>query len=325
MPKPTNKKIISVVVPVHNEEENISTLYAELQKVFKKLVRYDFELIYVDDGSTDHSWRNILRLAEKDKRIKPLQFARNFGKELATTAGIHHASGLAVKILDADLQHPPALIPLFLEKWEKGAEIVVGIRTSNQKEGLIKKIGSYFFYKLFSLISDTPIIHRGTDFRLMDRKVVDEFNRFSEKNRITRGLIDWLGFKRAFVHFDAPPRLKGTPSYSPVKLLKLALSSFISHSIFTLRLAGYLGIIIIALSGPFGLFIFIEKYLLHDPWNLRFSGPAILAVIILFLVGIILICLGLIALYIANIHTEVTNRPMYVIRNGKSNFYKDET
>ncbi len=308
------KKLISIVVPVHNEERNIPLLYAELKKVFSTLEKYDYEIIFVDDGSTDRSWKTMSKLSKEDPQVKPIQFARNFGKELATTAGIHHASGDAVKIIDADLQHPPHMIPLFIEKWEQGADIVIGIRKTNQKEGAIKKLGSYFFYKIFSAISDTPIIPQGTDFRLMDRKVVNEFNKFSEKNRITRGLIDWLGFRRDYVYFDADERKHGTASYNPMKLLRLALSSFIAHSMLPLKLAGYLGLLIIVTSGPVGIFIFIEKYLMHDPWNLHFSGPAILAVIILFLVGVILICLGLVALYIANIATEVTGRPIYVIR-----------
>lgn len=308
------KKILSIIVPVHNEEQNIPLVYDELVKVFQGLSRYDYEVIFVDDGSRDGSWQQIEYLCRRDGKVRGLQFARNFGKEIATTAGIHHAKGDAVKIIDADLQHPPELIPVFVEKWEKGSDIVIGVRSTNQEEGAIKKYGSYFFYRILSAISETPIIPQGTDFRLMDRKVVNEFNRFSEKNRITRGLIDWLGFKRDYVKFDAPARQHGEASYSPLKLLKLAFSSFISHSMFPLRLAGYLGLGIIGLSGPLGLFIFVEKYLLGDPWNMRFSGPAILAVILLFLVGIVLVCLGLIALYIANIHTEVTNRPMYVIR-----------
>jgi polyisoprenyl-phosphate glycosyltransferase len=310
-------KLISIVVPVHNEEKNIPLLHSELVKVFQKLPLYDYEVIYVDDGSTDNSWNEMVKLSEKDKRVKPIQFARNFGKELATTAGVHHATGDAVKIIDADLQHPPHLIPLFIEKWEQGADIVIGIRKSNSKEGFIKKTGSYIFYKLLSIISDTNIIPQGTDFRLMDRKVVNEFNKFSEKNRITRGLIDWLGFKRDYIFFKADSRKHGTASYNPIKLVRLAFSSFISHSLLPLKIAGYLGSFILLTSGPLGIFIFIEKYLLHDPWNLQFSGPAILAVIILFLVGVILICIGLVGLYIANIHTEVTGRPIYVIRDKK--------
>lgn len=306
---------ISLIIPVYNESKNIPLFYAALVEVLQKLEKYNFEIIFVDDGSHDDSVSQVKKLA--DPRIICLEFSRNFGKEMATTAGLHHAQGEAVMMIDVDLQHPPKHIPEFIDKWESGVEVIVGVRCDNQGEGFIKKIGSILFYKIIRLISKTEIVPQATDFRLLDRCVVDEFNRFTEHSRITRGLIDWLGFRRDYVYFSAPARINGRASYSNLKLFKLAFSSFISHSLVPLRLAGYLGVIIVALSGPLGLFIFIEKYLLADPFGMNFSGPAILAVIILFLVGIILSCLGLIALYIGNIQTEVTGRPLYVLRNRK--------
>lgn len=305
--------LISIVVPVHDEEKNVPLVYAELVKVLGE-TRYGYEIIFVDDGSTDHSVGEIEKLAIQDTRVKLLEFSRNFGKEIATSAGIKSAQGDAVIMVDADLQHPPHKILEFLKKWEEGAEVVIGVRNQSKSEGTIKRVGSYFFYKIINIISDTKSVPQATDFRLLDRKVADEFNRFTEKNRITRGLIDWLGFRREYVRFDADERIHGKPSYSTIKLTKLALCSFVSMSLLPLKLTGYLGIIIIAVSGPLGLFIFIQKYIVNDPWGFSFSGPAILTVILLFLVGIILTSLGLIALYIANIQTEVNNRPMYVIR-----------
>lgn len=305
--------LISIIVPVHNEEKNVSLIYAELVKVLGE-TRYGYEIIFVDDGSTDHSVGEIEKLAARDAKVKPLEFSRNFGKEIATSAGIQSAQGDAVIMIDADLQHPPRTILEFLKKWEEGAEVVIGVRNQSKSEGIIKKVGSYFFYKIINIISDTKSVPQATDFRLLDRKVADEFNRFTEKNRITRGLIDWLGFRREYVRFDADERIHGKPSYSTIKLTELALGSFVSMSLLPLKLAGYLGIIIVTFSVPLGIFIFIQKYIVNDPWGFRFSGPAILTVILLFLVGIILTSLGLIALYIANIQTEVNNRPMYVIR-----------
>lgn len=167
-------------------------------------------------------------------------------------------------------------------------------------------------------LSQTKITANATDFRLVDRKVIDEFNRLTEHNRITRGLLDWLGFKREYVYFEAQPRANGKVSYNKIKLFKLATSALITHSLFPLRFAGYLGLIIILFSGPLGLFIFIDKYLIGDPFGYNFSGPAVLAVLILFLVGIILCCLGLIALYIGNIQSEVLNRPIYIVRSKKN-------
>ena len=173
------------------------------------------------------------------------------------------------------------------------------------------------FYQLINLVSETKIAPHATDFRLIDRKVINEFNSFTERNRITRGLLDWLGFKKEFLYFSAPQRENGKTKYSFSKLIKLAMSAFVSHSLFPLKLAGYLGIFITTISGMLGIFMLIERYFMRDIWKFHFSGPAVLAVITLFAVGIVLSCLGLVALYIANIHSEVINRPMYVIRNKK--------
>jgi glycosyltransferase involved in cell wall biosynthesis len=312
-------KLISIVIPIHNEEPNINPLYNSLRNIFDLLKNYRFEVLFVDDGSQDKSIRVLDNLVSHDKRIKIVEFSRNFGKEMATSAGIHEAIGDAVIMMDADMQHPPELIPNFIKKWEEGSDVVVGLRSANQNEGIIKKLGSYFFYKILGLISETKIIPKSTDFRLIDKQVVEQFRRFSERSRITRGLIDWLGFKPDYIEFKANPRTAGTASYSPLKLFKLALASFISHSLVPLKLAGYLGVLIIAISGPLGLFILIEKYMMNDPWGMSITGSATLGVILMFLVGIILSCLGLIALYIGNIHLEVNNRPMYVIRRKRVN------
>jgi glycosyltransferase involved in cell wall biosynthesis len=277
----------------------------------------DFEVIFIDDGSTDGSLGAIEELASRDLHVKYIQFAKNFGKELATTAGLHAATGNAALMVDADLQHPLELIPEFIEKWKQGGKVVIGIRTGNDGEGWIKKTGSAIFYRVAGLLFENEIIPHATDFRLLDRSVINEFNRFSERNRLTRGLIDWLGFERAFVYFKARPRKFGTASYNPIKLFRLALNSFVSHSFFPLKLAGYLGILIIVLSGPLGIFMGADKYIFHDPYNLNFSSLSILAVMILFLIGVVLSCLGLIALYIANIHIEASNRPLYVINKKK--------
>lgn len=313
------KKLISIIIPCFNEGSNTLAIYTALNNVIKE-IPYDFELIFINDGSTDSSMVKLRDKTKDDSRVRIIEFSRNFGKEVAVTAGINHCRGDACIIIDADLQHPPELIPEFLKKWQNGAEVVVGVRKKNKGEGFTKRIGSYIFYKIINKISHTEIVPYSTDYRLLDRIVIDEFNKLKEKNRITRGIIDWLGFKRDYVYFEANKRTNGQTGYNFVKLVRLAFSSFVSLSLFPLRLAGYLGIFITFLSGCLGLFIIIEKYILNDSMNINFSGSAILAVIILFLVGIILICLGLVALYIANIHDEVINRPLYVVRKeGKRN------
>lgn len=308
-------KKISIIIPVYNEEKNVPQLYAELAKVIATLSdRYVFEFIFVNDGSCDKSLAAIEKLAKDDQRVRVIDFSRNFGKEAATSAGCHESTGDAAIMIDADLQHPVEQIPEFIKCWEKGAEVVVGVRSKNKGEGLTKKIGSRLFYKIINAISELKIIPGSTDFRLIDRMPLDEFNQLEEKSRMTRALIDWIGFRREYVYFEAKERMHGEASYSFFKLLRLAFNSMISLSLFPLKLGGYLGIVITFFSGGLGLYIIISEFILHTNY---FTWPAILAVMNVFLIGIVLICLGFIALYIANIHNEVNNRPMYIIRKKR--------
>lgn len=309
-------KTISILVPIYNEEPNLEKFHNELEKVINN-IDYIFEIIFVNDGSKDKTIEIIKKIQKKDKRIKLINFSRNFGKEIATTAAINSCTGEAAILIDADLQHPPKYIKDFINKWENGADVVVGVRKTNSGEGFIKRIGSIIFYKLINKIADTKLVPNSTDFRLIDRVVINEFNKLTEHNRITRGLIDWVGFERDFVYFNANRREFGQAGYSTIKLVKLAFNSIVSLSLFPLRLAGYLGIFITILSGLIGFFVFIFKYIYPNPWGTSISGSAIIAIIIMFLIGIVLICLGLIALYIANIYSEVLNRPLYIIKKDR--------
>jgi len=313
--------LISIIAPVYNEEKNISLLYAELVKVFEKIqYDFDYEILFVDDGSSDYSSVILEKLARDSARVKYIQFSRNFGKEFALSAGLDAADGDAVVMIDADLQHPVEIIPDFINKWRDGAEVVVGVRQVNHGEGWIKKYGSLVFYKIMDVISETKITPQATDFRLLDRKVVIAFRNFTEHGRMTRGLIDWLGFTRDYVYFEARARLNGCARYDTKKLFKLAFSTMVSHSLLPLKLAGYLGAFILTIFGAIGLLILLGKYLFHNKLAMSFSGPAQLAILIVFLVGLILACLGLIALYVGNIKAEVVNRPRYVIR--RTNLHK---
>lgn len=305
------KQLISVVIPAYNEEKNIVRLHAALKKQAIALADFNFEYIFVDDGSQDGTAVKVQKL--KGGKVRLIQLSRNFGKEVATTAGLVGSRGDSAIMIDADLQHPVNLLPKFINKWQKGADVVIGVRQDTAGESLSKKFRSWLFYKTLNSMAETKVMPNATDYRLLDRVVINEFIRFTERNRITRGLIDWLGFKRDYIYFKADSR-DDEPRYDTSKLIHLAISSFVSLSLLPLKVAGYTGIIITGLAGILGLFIFIERYVLGDPLSLGFSGPAILAIINLFLVGIVLSCLGLIALYIANIHSEVVNRPLYVIK-----------
>jgi glycosyltransferase involved in cell wall biosynthesis len=318
----SRQRLLSVIVPIYNESANIAPLYRAVTDQLKNL-DYDYELMFVDDGSDDDSLERLAKIAKRDKKVRVLEFARNFGKESAVTAGLHSAAGDAVILMDADLQHPPDRVKQFVSKWENGSDVVVGLRRYSNDEGWLKRKSSALFYRLFGMFSDTNITPHATDFRLLDRSVVDTYNELSEHSRITRGLIDWLGYRRSYIKFEAPPRLHGEASYSFTKLFKLAVDTFTAHSLVPLKLAGYLGLVILLISGPLGLFMAYDKYI-SSMGSFNFTGTAMLAVIILFLVGIILASLGLISLYVARIHEEVMGRPLYVVRREISEEESDE-
>lgn len=308
-------KLVTIIVPAYNEAKNIPLLTDQIAQLWRSLHnKYDYELVFIDDGSRDDTAEVLERLTRADARVKYIELSRNFGKEIALSAGMHFARGDAVILLDADLQHPVGLIPQFLEKWEQGAEMVVGIRKDNKGQNWLQKIFSRLFYGFTSLAGARYILANTTDYRLLDKHVVAEFNRLTERNRITRGLLDWFGFKTEYIHFVADKRKFGKPGYGYFKLMKLAASTFVSHSLLPLKITGYLGILITFTSGILGFAILIGKYVFRNRYFSSFTGPAQLAILLAFLVGIILIGLGLLALYIANIHAEVVNRPMYVVR-----------
>lgn len=303
-------KLISIVVPVYNEEKNVPLLAQEIERVFASLP-YEYELILVNDGSRDNSLLEILRLSQANPRIKGIDFSRNFGKEPATSAGCHSARGEAVVTMDADLQHPADLIPTFLNHWEKGAEVVYTVRKKNEGASLMKRLTSAVYYWLFNKVSEVQTEPRSTDFRLMDKKVIEVFRHFPERERMFRGMIDWMGYRRVKVEFIASERRHGRATYSYRKLFHLAMNSFTSFSLLPLRFAGYFGVVITTLSGIL-LTVMLLNHWFFDPT--LFTPIAILATGNTFLIGIVLISLGFIALYIARIHNEVINRPLYIVR-----------
>jgi dolichol-phosphate mannosyltransferase len=305
-------KLISIVVPVYNEARNLRPFYSELA-IHTAGLGYEFEFIFIDDGSRDASVATLCDLAKDDERVHIVQLARNFGKEAAVSAGLHATKGAAAIIMDSDMQMPASLIGEFVKRWEAGAEVVVGV-FSSRNMSRVRATGAKIFYRIMRTIAHTKITPHATDFRLLDRQVIDVFNDLPERNRITRGLIDWMGFERAYVPFEQAPRLHGDPTYDFRSLVQLAMNSFTAYSLVPLKLAGYLGVVILLLSIPVGLFMFAERFLLGDPLGISISGTAFLAIMILFLVGVVLACLGLISLYIAHIHSEVIDRPLYIAR-----------
>lgn len=309
---------LSLVIPVYNEEKGFQKFYTQMLKPELDKLTLTYELILVNDGSKDNTLKILQDLAEKDKKIRVLAFSRNFGKEVALTAGIREAKGEAVITMDADGQQPPKLIHEFIKKWQDGAEVVTGVRGKFEKHGLIAKIGSKFFYKILNALGSKDTVPGSTDYRLMDRTVVDEFNKLTEHGRITRGLVDWMGFNKTYINYTYGNRLAGKPAYNFKKLFSLAIDSFVSMSTTPLVIFGWFGAFITFLSTILGLFVIIQQFILGDPLGLNWTGPTMLAIFITFLVGLVLISQAITALYISHIHAETQGRPLYIIDRKNS-------
>lgn len=309
---------ISFVIPVYNEEKGFSQFYEKMLLPELKKLNYDYELILVNDGSTDKSLQIIQKISEKDDHVKVLCFSRNFGKEVALTAGIREAAGDAVLTMDADGQQPPKLIHEFIKKWEEGGEIIIGVRGRYEKHGLIAKIGSKMFYKILGMMGVKDTVPGSTDFRIIDRCVADEYNRLTEHGRITRGLMDWMGFKKVYIDYIYGNRLAGKPSYNFKKLFQLAIDSFVSLSSAPLIIFGWIGAFITVASLILGIFVIIEEFIMGDPMQLKWTGTTCLSIFITFLIGLVLISQSIIALYISHIHAEAQGRPLYIIDHKNS-------
>lgn len=306
------RPLVSAVIPVYNEAGGLPEFHAALIKMLGEQTNNSYEVLYCNDGSTDRSAEVLRELASTSRRVRVLSLTRNFGKEIALTAGIQHARGRAVLSLDADGQHPISLIPEFLAAWQGGAKVVVGVRRRNSSEGVIKRTGSKVFYTLFNRLMGMKLQAGATDFRLIDESVQKEFARMTERNRITRGLVDWMGYPQTHIMFTAHPRLHDTPGYSFKKLFKLAIDSTISLSISPLYLTAYIGAIVLPVSVLLGILMVVNA-LVSDPLHLHATGGAYVLVLVLFLVGILLVSQGIIGLYLSHIHTETQNRPLYIL------------
>lgn len=301
---------VCIIIPVFNEERGLDDLRSALNRVLAGITGYEFSILLVDDGSLDHTWERIRSISAADPRICGISLSRNFGKEMALTAGVEHAGDVdAVICMDADLQHPPELIPDLLRAWEEGYQIVATIRREVADYSLVKRIGSRLFYSIMSRYSDLDIPPRSTDFRLLDRKVVEMLRTFKERARLFRGIIDWMGFKKTYLEFAAPARDHGRPAYSLNKLFDLAINSFTSFSLLPLRFTGYLGLVITVLSAMLLIYMVVTMAFFSQVY----TALAFFVVFNTFLMGLVLCSLGLVALYIGHIHTQVVERPLYII------------
>jgi polyisoprenyl-phosphate glycosyltransferase len=300
---------ISVVVPIYNEEATIPELcgrtLAQLAAVGEA-----WELIFVDDGSTDGSNALLRRHREQEPRIKLIELSRNFGHQQAITAGVEAATGQAVILMDGDLQDPPELIPELVRKWRAGNQVVFAERRS-RKDGGLRGLGFRAFYPIFRMLSDLPRNHDAGTFGLMDRAVVDEFNKLAERNRFIPALRTWLGFRQIGVPFDRQERAAGEPKQSIGRLVRYALDGMISFSFKPLRAATYMGFATSAAALVLGAFYFVTFFTMNKP----ITGFTTIIVCVLFIGGVQLICVGILGEYIGRIYEEVKRRPLYVVRS----------
>jgi polyisoprenyl-phosphate glycosyltransferase len=269
-----------------------------------------YEIVFVDDGSTDGTWANLVEQRKMDSRLQVLALSRNFGKEAALTCAIDHCRGRAVIPIDVDLQEPPELIPEMVARWKEGAEMVVAKRSSRSADGFLKRFTARSFYHVFNFISETKLPYDVGDYRLMDRKVVDSFRQLREKNRFMKGLFAWLGFKLVYVHFERQMREKGTSKFPPLRLLGFAVHALFSFSNKPIRLFSYLGGLISLFAFSYGSFLVLRTII----FGIDVPGYASLMVVTLFLGGVQLVGLGVLGEYVAHIYTESKGRPIYLIR-----------
>lgn len=303
-------QLISIVVPMYFEEEVAQECYNRLKSVMDK-TGYDYEFVFVNDGSTDRTIDILTEIALKDKRAKVINFARNFGHQNAVTAGIDYAKGDAIVIIDADLQDPPEVIPLMIEKWKEGYEVVYGKRKTRKGETWFKLVTAKYFYKFLNYMSEIDIPKDTGDFRIIDRKVADVFRQMTERNRFIRGMISWVGFKQTYIEYERDERFAGETKYPLKKMLKFASDGIISFSTKPLKMVMILGFLSVFVSIAVLLYALIVKII---GINVE-PGWTSIMVAITFFSGIQLLGLGIVGQYLARIYDESKNRPIYIVRD----------
>lgn len=311
--RPARAPGVSVVIPFFNEERSVDELLARLKNVADAST-HDFEIICVNDGSADATWAKLSAWAPRWKAVKLIDLSRNFGKEIALMAGLDRARGGAVVLMDSDLQHPPETLTQFVDLWQQGHDVVVGVRRDRSADSKMRTAASRAFYRLFNLLSETPISNQEGDFRLMDRRVVDAVRRMRERSRFMKGIYAWVGFGSVGVEFDAPERKHGASSFSPRRLFNLAFDGILSFSTVPLRIGVLVGVAVALGATVAGVYYWLKTLI----FGVDLPGFASLIVATLLLGGLILAKLGLVGLYIGRIYEEVKGRPLYVVRRTET-------
>lgn len=302
--------LCSVVVPMYNEEEVLHETYRRLTEVMKNS-GVSYEIVFVNDGSRDKTYSMLNEICDKDKRVKLLDFSRNFGHQIAITAGMDHSIGQCVVVIDGDLQDPPELIPEMIKKWKEGYDVVYGKRIKREGESFFKRFTAKTFYRLLKNITNVDIPVDTGDFRLIDRKVCNTLNSLPEKNRYVRGLVSWIGYKQTFVEFVRQERFAGDSKYPIKKMLKLAFDGITSFSYKPLVISGYLG----GISFFIGILIMVLDIIKHLTRGINIINFNFIISIDLIMFGIMLSCIAIIGQYIGRIFDESKRRPNYIIES----------
>lgn len=306
--------MISIIIPVYNEEKTLYKLYSRLSHIINKCEE-NFEIIFINDGSEDSSLKILENINQQDKRYKVIDLSRNFGHQVAITAGIKYATGDAIILMDADLQDPPEVINELIKEWKKGFDVVYAVRKTRKGEKVFKLFTASLFYKLLNKLSPIDIPKNTGDFRLISRRVANQLNKINERSRFIRGLCSWIGYKQTKIYYVRDKRYAGKTKYTLMKMIRFAFDGLTSFSHIPLQIATYLGFLVSFSSFVYILFIFYSKYILKN----TVPGWSSLMVAILFLGGVQLMSIGLIGEYIGRIFEEVKKRPLYVI-NKKIGF-----
>ncbi|MPS72032.1 MAG: glycosyltransferase [Chryseobacterium sp.] len=303
-------KKISIVIPAYNEEGNLSLIHSEIKNVFLTLPDYDYEIIFVNDGSRDSTQQTLEEISKDCSKLKYLEFSRNFGHQNAVKAGMDYADGNAVISMDADMQHPPAMIPDMIKKWEEGYDVVYTIRRYSKNISFFKRKTSDFFYHILSNLSDVDLEKGSSDFRLLDASVIDVIRKTGESDIFLRGLVKWVGFRQYSIDFVAADRFSGSSKYSLGKMMKFAFTGITAFSVKPLYLAAYLGFFFSFLSLLYIPYV-IYAFLNHT----EISGWASILMTVVFFGGIQLIILGILGIYMGKIFKQIKDRPNYIIRS----------
>jgi polyisoprenyl-phosphate glycosyltransferase len=301
---------ISLIVPFYNEGEGVDYFYEAIRAVLDQIIEFDFEVICIDDGSSDDTLNKLICVVKNDSRFHIIELSRNFGKEAALTAGVFAATGAAVIPIDADLQDPPELIPQMIKEWTKGAEVVLARRMDRSSDSLLKRKTAEMFYRFHNNLSSIKIPENVGDFRLIDRIVVDALKQLPEHHRFMKGLFAWVGFKTVTLDYARKPRVAGTTKFSGWKLWNFALEGITSFSAAPLKLWSYIGAIGALITFIYALFI-ISRTLIH---GVDIPGYASLLVAVLFFGSLQLISVGMLGEYIGRIYLETKQRPLYLVR-----------